>query len=180
LPGRKLSTTFLSGTIFLEDGMTQHQISSTDAARALAEVADRRRQVAAAAEPYPAWYPAAAGVASAVFFALADLPPSPVKTPISLAVPIGWVAVVWFAKSRTPVRPHSSMLGLAGWAVLGGILLAFAVAALAISDVLASRGGPFPHTVTGVVLGVLLAIGGTVGRLVMRRIIQARAAGPAR
>jgi hypothetical protein len=49
--------------------MITSDISTDDAARALAEVADRRRQVAAMAAPFPAWYWPAMGVWAGAYVA---------------------------------------------------------------------------------------------------------------
>jgi len=160
--------------------MMSDDLSPDDAARALSEVAQRRRQVAEAADPVPGWYFPMYGVLVAVFFALLDHPTSPAYWPATVLVQVVGFGLGWLARRRQLVKPHQSLYGVRGWAVIAVAMVVFFVVAMATNELVLRSDIQRPHTATGVVIGVLLAGVGPLLRHWLRRAFVRRAGEAAR
>jgi hypothetical protein len=158
-----------------EAAVTNSDISPDDAARALSDVADRRRQVAGVADPVPGWYFPAAGVLVAGSFALMDMPSSAFYWPGAAIALLGWSGMVWLARRQQRIKPHGSLYGVRGWALIAGAAAVFALVGMLISEVVQRSDIARPNAVTGVALGLLLAGLGTILRLLLRREFARRA-----
>ena len=153
--------------------MTHNEISPDDAARALAEVAERRRQVAAAA-PIPAWWWPVGAVAILLGGGLGDAPVSPMvaaygQVLFGLVSCLAIVVVVL----RQPVRPDPAQFGLGTWLLVAAMapLFGVAIAAVGIStaDIVVTTGGPLPGTASGLASGFVFAVGGPLAQRVVQR-----------
>jgi hypothetical protein len=142
--------------------MTEKEISPDEAARALSEVVDRQRQVAEMADLLPPWHLAVLVGLGVLFFAQMDVPHWPGSTPVGLAIVALWGVVPWLLSRRRRVVPHPSLWGVRGWLLIGGVFAAIFVLANAAERLIEGRHVPLPHTITGVVLGVLVGVAGVL------------------
>lgn len=159
--------------------MTGPDIAPDQAARALSEVARRRQQVVEAAQPLPP-RSLALGVATGVLlFASMDLPPWPWLTPLRYLV-LALPAVSYVLSRRRSVRPHPSLYGPRGWSLVLVTGVVIFVIGGAAAEFIHDRRPPLPFTLTGLVVGALLAIGGLLVNRWLRRIMRdgARSAAP--
>lgn len=152
--------------------MTSPVPTPEQAASALAEVAGRRRQVVASVEVFPWWGFPLYGLGLALYVAARDLPPgSPWAWASLLAMPVALGSVV-VASVRRRVRLDLSMAGLRFGLVIaaGAVLLPVLVIGPAAGAYLWAEKSEFTllWTVTGVVLGLLLAVGGDVFRRALK------------
>ncbi len=154
--------------------MTHNEISPDEAARALSDVADRRRQVAAAVS-FPAWYFPAAGVLVAGNFALLDEPGWAFYWPAAVVGALGWLGLVLLARRQQRIKPHGSLYGARSWALIAGAAVVLALVGMLISEVAQRSGIARPFAVTGVAFGVLLASFGLLLRHWLRRVFVRRA-----
>jgi hypothetical protein len=157
--------------------VTPNEISPEEAARALSDVQDRRRQVAAAAEPYPGWrwYFPICGLLTAGLFALQDAVGSPFFVPGGVAIMLATLGVYWVAHRQRRVKPRTSEYGVRGWALIAAATVVYAFVA-ALTLMLAHRSGTaLPNTVTGAVAGPLIVVIGITLRSLLRRHFARRA-----
>ncbi len=154
--------------------MTHNEISPDEAARALSEVAGRRRQVAAAVS-LPAWYWPAGGVIALLGGVWGDLPVPPTVSVVGeLLTGLAMLAVVGLGVFRQSVRPDPALFGFVGWLLTMAVVPLFGVAILAVvfgtAEFVATADVPLPGTTIGLVMGVFLAVGGPLVERLQQRI----------
>jgi hypothetical protein len=155
--------------------MTNHELSRDEAARALAEVSERRRQVAGVAAPVPAWYPPVAGVLVGVWLGLVESR-SGVMLVGAGAVMVLQGGLIWWTRQHNPVKPHTSLYGVTGWLAVAGTAAVFGVLSVAVLSFIRSYGIPQPAVVYGVTMGVVIAALTALLRVWLVRIFVRRAA----
>lgn len=154
--------------------MASQNLSPEEAAAALSEVAERRRQVAELSEPLQRGHLAIVIALCVLFFARMDLPQRPGSTALGYLLAILLPVVAWVISRRRRVSPHPSLYGRRGWLVLGGVAVAIFVLGSIAGELIHSWGIPLPYTLTGVVLGLLCGAGGLLLNRWLRRIMVNR------
>src|SRR3954467_390709 len=94
--------------------MTENELNPDAAARALADIAGRRRHVAATAAAVPGWYFPVMGLWMTVFMGWQDLPVSRVYVPVGVAIVVLTYLTIYLARRQQRIKPHWSLLGGAG------------------------------------------------------------------
>jgi hypothetical protein len=158
-----------------EAAMTDHEISRDEAARALAEVSERRRQVAGVAAPVPAWYPPVTGVLVGVWLGLLESRSSAIMVGGSAVIVLQGL-LIWWTRRHQPVKPHASLYGVRGWLAVAGTVAALWVVSMVVLSFVHSHGVPLPAVVYGTTMGVIITVTFALLRLGLRRIFVRRAA----
>lgn len=140
--------------------MTGSDPTPLEAARALAEVDARRRQIAKLVAPLPHWFAPAVGVCVLLQFAVKDLswPASSVLGfPLVLSIPL--LSLLLLRSQR--VRLRRPLWGAAGWWSLAYFAALVFVGLMVIDAYFIDWDAPLANTTMGVIAGVLMG-GGAV------------------